>query len=318
VGTSVSIGRPISNTRAYVLDRHRNPVPIGIEGDLYLGGDGLARGYLNDAEMTAEKFLDDPFDTRPAARMYHTGDRVRWLADGKLEFLGRRDQQVKIRGFRVELGELEAALSEHPALHMAVALAVGDGIQKRLIAYVTPAAGAPMLSEVQQFLRRRLPDYMLPAAVVALDELPLTPQGKVDRATLAKLQVDPEAVAPYEPPESDVEVRLAEIWAEALGADRVGRHDNFFALGGHSLIATQIVSRVEDAFGAPLPIGVLFEEGTIAAMAKILDDDPQTARAAAAAKLRAQIDRMDPAQIQTLLEQKRASPTTRQTASHTG
>jgi amino acid adenylation domain-containing protein len=306
VGTTVSIGRPIANTRAYVLDRHLDPVPIGVEGDLHIGGDGLAHGYLNAEDLTAERFIADPFDTRPGGRMYRTGDRARWLPDGRLEFLGRRDQQVKIRGFRIELGEIEATLSNHPAVRLAVVLAVGDGLEKRLTAYVTPALGAPTLLEVQRFLRRRLPDYMLPDALLALDDLPLTSNGKVDRAALLRMRAGVERATSSEPPETNVEIRLAEIWAGVLGVERVGRRDGFFELGGHSLLATQIIARVQDAFGVALPIRVLFEEGTVAAMAKALEEVPHD-DADVAAKLRAQIDQMDSVQIQELLKQKRAA-----------
>jgi amino acid adenylation domain-containing protein len=309
-GTRVPIGRPIANTRAYVLDQNGNPVPIGVEGDLFIGGDGLARGYLNAAGMTAERFVADPFDARPGRRMYRTGDRARWLSDGTLEFLGRLDQQVKIRGFRVELGEIEAALCEHSAVRRAVVLAVQDGLEKRLTAYVTPAAGAPTLSEVRHFLHSRLPDYMRTDALLALDDLPLTVNGKVDRDALRRLDADPERSTVYEPPEGDIEAQLAKIWAAILVVDRVGRHEKFFQLGGHSLLAAQIIARVQDAFGVMLPIRILFDGGTVASMARALGEFPQVARAAEVARLRAEIDQMDPAQIQQLLKQKSAAAAT--------
>jgi hypothetical protein len=261
--------------------------------------------------MTAGKFLADPFDARPGRRMYRTGDRARWLPDGTLEFLGRWDQQVKIRGFRIELGEIEAALCEHPAIRLAAVLAVQDGMEKRLAAYVTPASGAPTLAAVQQFLRSRLPEYMRPDVLVALDDLPLTTNGKVDRGALRRIEADPERTTIYEPPEGDIESQLARIWSTILNVDRVGRRDGFFALGGHSLLAAQIIARTQDAFDVLLPIRILFDDGTVATMARELEKYPQAVRAAEIARLRAEIDQMDPAQIQELLKQKSAAAAAR-------
>jgi hypothetical protein len=301
IGRTVPIGRPIANTRAYVLDGHGCPVPIGVEGELFIGGDGLARGYLNAPDLTAERFVPDPFDARPGRHMYATGDRARWRADGTLEFLGRRDRQVKLRGFRIEPAEIETALRAHGAVRQAVVHAVDDGGERRLVACVTPEQGVG-LSELRSFLRRHLPDYMLPAAIVALDALPLTPNGKVDHAALLRMHSVPAPAATYEPPDGEVETQLAAIWAGVLGCERVGRHDGFFDLGGHSLLATRIIARVQDAFGVTLPIRVLFEEGTIASMARALAQG-----ADAAADLRARIERMDPAEIRALLQQKRVA-----------
>jgi non-ribosomal peptide synthetase component F len=261
--------------------------------------------------MTQERFIADPFDPQPNRRMYRTGDRVRWRPDGTLEFLGRRDHQVKVRGFRIELEAVEAALSEHPAIDQAVVLTLADDVDKRLVAYVTPASGVPTLSELRAFLRHRLPDYMLPDAVVALEALALTPNGKVDRAALQKIHVEQRQDAEYEPPINDTETRLAEIWSKVLGRDRVGRHDGFFDLGGHSLLATRIIARVQDVFGVALPLRVLFEDGSIAAMARAVDEGTQATRDAAA-KLRAQIEQMDAAEVREMLQHKRRrSPTSR-------
>jgi amino acid adenylation domain-containing protein len=308
---TVPIGRPIANTRVYVLDRHLHPVPLGVDGELYIAGDGLARGYLNDEAMTEERFIADPFDPRPNRRMYRTGDLVRWRSDGRLAFLGRRDRQVKVRGFRIELEAIEAAICDHPAIRQAVVLTVADDVDKRLVAYVTPASGVPTLSELRAFVRRRLPDYMLPDTVVAREALALTPNGKVDRAALQRIGAEQEQQAQYEPPINDTETRLAEIWGKVLVRDRVGRHDGFFDLGGYSLLATRIIARVQDVFGVTLPLRVLFEEGSVAAMAKAVDENTQAARDAAA-KLRAQIEQMDAAEIREMLQHKRRrSPTSR-------
>jgi amino acid adenylation domain-containing protein len=268
VGHNVLIGRPISNTRVYILDRHFKPVPIGAFGELYTGGDGLARGYLNGPALTAERFVPDPFSQEPGARLYRTGDLARYQSDGRIEFLGRRDTQVKVRGFRIELGEIEAALGSHPALGGNVVVAreeePGD---KRLVAYVVGrGAQPPGASELRAFLKERLPDYMIPQAFVALDSLPLTPNGKVDRRALPA----PAAYAAgdaYVAPRTEAEKLLAELWAQALGVEQVGMNDDFFDLGGHSLLATRLVNRVKEVFGVEIPLRSVFETPTVAGMA---------------------------------------------------
>jgi len=312
------IGRAIANTQLYILDEHLHPVPIGVRGELYIGGDNLARGYLHDSERTAERFLSLSFDDGPPTRVYRTGDLGRFLNDGNVEFLGRIDNQVKIRGFRVEMGEIEALLSQHPDVADAAVVVRGESVgEKRLVAYVVPRPGRdPAPAESIRLLKQHLPEYMLPAYFVPLDALPLTPSGKVDRRSLPALgEIEPASrcVSPYEPPANDLEAQLARIWAEILGIARIGRHDKFFELGGHSLVAVQIIARVQDTFGTAVPVRLLFKEGTIEAMAEILENSPQVARAAAAARLRADIERMDPAQIQRLLKQKRLSPVTDET-----
>jgi acyl-coenzyme A synthetase/AMP-(fatty) acid ligase/acyl carrier protein len=278
-----SIGQPIANCKIYILDRYQKSVPIGVAGELWIGGAGLARGYLNRAELTAEKFIPDPFSDECGARLYKTGDLARYLPDGNIEFLGRIDHQVKIRGFRIELGEIESALGLHPAVGEAVVLAREDdenpksGIEnlksdKRLVAYVVPSHGpAPTTNELQAFLKEKLPEYMIPLAFVLLDALPLTPNGKVDRKVLPppdQNRAGPEES--YVAPRTPVEELLAEIWAEVLKLDKVGAHDNFFELGGHSLLATQVMSRLHDTFHLNLPLQSLFENPTIDGLARMI------------------------------------------------
>ncbi|HEX8273629.1 MAG TPA: amino acid adenylation domain-containing protein [Longimicrobiaceae bacterium] len=259
------VGRPIANARLYVLDAHLEPVPVGVPGEVYMAGLPVTRGYLNRPELTAERFVPDPFRGEPGARMYRSGDRGRWLLDGTLEFVGRTDFQVKVRGFRIEPGEVEAALLEHPALVDAVVVARGAAAEERhLVAYVAPRPGAeaPSGSELRERLRGRLPEYMVPSAVVVLETLPLTPNGKIDRKALP----DPAETAGEErvAPRTPAEEVLAAIWADALGVDAVGAHDDFFALGGHSLAATVVAARARRAFGVELPLRAIFEAPTVA------------------------------------------------------
>ena len=267
------IGRPIANTRAYVLDRRLEPVPIGVPGELYLGGAGVARGYLGRPALTAERFVPDPFGpsagAEPGGRLYRTGDRARWGPDGTLEFLGRLDQQLKLRGFRIEPGEIEAVLGGHPAVRSAVVIAREDlPGDMHLVAYVVLGGASLDVGELRRFLAQRLPEYMVPAAIVVLGSLPLSPNGKLDRRALPP----PDQTAPadregYVAPRTPLEEILAGIWATVLRVERVGIRDNFFALGGHSLIATQVVARVRVAIGVELPLSALFEEPTVAGLA---------------------------------------------------
>ena len=255
---NVPIGRPIGNTTIYILDPSLEPVPVGVPGELYIGGAGVARGYLGRPDLTAEKFLPDPFSAEPGARLYRTGDLARYLDGGDIEYLGRIDQQVKVRGFRIELGEIENVLREHPAVKDAVAVVRGD----RLVAYVIGSSEG-----LRDHLRQRLPDYMAPAAIVALDAFPLTPNGKVDRKALPAPEVAASPERPYVAPRDAEEEIVAGIWAGVLNAGPVGATDNFFDLGGHSLLATQVVSRVRAAFAVELPLRALFESPTVAGMA---------------------------------------------------
>jgi amino acid adenylation domain-containing protein len=265
---SVPIGRPIANTRVYVLDQGLEPTPIGVAGELYIAGDGLARGYLNRPGLTAERFMACPFGTA-GSRMYRTGDLARWRADGELEFLGRIDHQVKIRGHRIELGEVEAALLGHPGVAQAVAIVREDEPgDKRLVAYVVAAGDeAPDVGGLRAHLKQSLPDYMIPQAIVGLEALPLTPNGKIDRKALPVPEGRPEGLD-YVAPRTPVEETLAGIWAEVLKIDRVGVHDNFFELGGHSLLATRVTALVRERLGVELPIRALFEQPTLAMQAE--------------------------------------------------
>ncbi len=266
-GATVPIGRPVDNVRAVVLDRRGEPVPTGVPGELHLGGAQLARGYLGRPDLTAERFVPDPFGGEPGARLYRTGDRVRWLAESALEFLGRVDEQVKVRGFRIEPGEVEAALERHPAVRDAVVVAREDAPgERRLVAYFAAGGEPPAAGELRRHLRAHLPEHMVPSVFVALDALPLTPSGKLDRRALPA----PEAghAQGRVALRSAIERALADTWAEVLRVERVGLHDNFFDLGGHSLLATRLVSRVREAFGVELPVRALFEAPTVARLAE--------------------------------------------------
>ena len=265
----IPLGRPISNTRIYILDGHGEPVPIGVAGEIYIGGAGVARGYLNQPELTAERFLADPFAGEADARMYKTGDLGRYLPDGTIEFLGRNDFQVKIRGFRIEPGEIEARLTQHPAVREAVVLAREDGPgDKRLVAYYTvvPDAEAADAEALRRHLSAILPEYMVPAAYVRLDALPLTANGKLDRKALPAPDGAAYAARGYEAPVGEIEMHLARIWAEVLGLERVGRHDNFFELGGHSLLAVRVISRLRRE-GLQADVRALFATPTLSALA---------------------------------------------------
>jgi amino acid adenylation domain-containing protein/non-ribosomal peptide synthase protein (TIGR01720 family) len=267
-----TIGRPIANTRLYVLDERMQPVPAGVPGEIYLGGAGQARGYLRRARATAERFVPDPFSEVPGARLYRTGDRARHLPDGQVEFLGRRDHQVKVRGFRIELGEVEAALARHPAVRQAVVLAREDEPGRRqLVAYVVAEPDAARAGEeLRGFLAASLPHFMLPARFVFLAALPLTPNGKVDRDALAPPDpAGPEPSRAYLPPRTPMESIIARIWADVLGVERVGVHDNFFDLGGDSILSIQIVAQARQ-HGLDLTHAQLFKHQTIGALAGVM------------------------------------------------
>jgi acyl carrier protein len=255
------------------LDGSLEPAPIGVPGELYIGGAGLARGYLNSPQLTAEKFIPHPFGNEPGARLYKTGDLARYLPDGNIEFLGRLDHQIKLRGFRVEPGEIEVTLARHPGVREAVVLAREDHPgNKQLVAYVVlSAAETCSASELREFLKARLPDYMVPSAFVMLDALPLGPNGKIDRRALpAPDHGRPELDGVFVAPRSPIEERLANIWAQVLGLERVGVHDNFFDLGGHSLLATQVISRVRETYRIELSLRAIFETPTVAGIARVV------------------------------------------------
>ncbi|WP_256370120.1 AMP-binding protein, partial [Granulicella sp. L60] len=276
------IGRPIANTQIYILDGQGEPVPVGVAGEMYIGGAGVARGYLNRPELTAEKFLRDPFVDEAGARMYRTGDLGRWRSDGNIEFLGRNDFQVKIRGYRIELGEIESRLMEHPDVREGVVIAREDVPgDKRLVAYYTASTGddpeAPDAGRLRAHLSADLPEYMVPAAYVRLESLPLTPNGKLDRKALPAPDTDAYAYAVrgYEPPQGEIEIRLAAIWADVLKLERVGRHDNFFELGGHSLLAVRVVTRLQQVLGVEVAIRDLFAHPEVADLAYALGSAAQ-------------------------------------------
>src|SRR6185312_6278845 len=270
---TVPIGKPIANTRAYVLDRYLQPQPSGVAGELFIGGAGVSAGYLNQPAETSARFVADPFTAEAGARLYRTGDLARSLPDGNLEFLGRIDNQIKVRGFRVELGEVEAVLATHAAVQQAVVIGqAGEGSSdkltsaERLIAYIVPQGSKPPTADdLRSFLTQRLPDYMIPSAFMSLKTIPLTPNGKVDRAALPKPDESrPEMLRVFVAPRNETERELAGIWAGLLKVDEVGVHDNFFELGGHSLLATQVVSRMRQAFQTEIPLRSLFEAPTVA------------------------------------------------------
>jgi len=270
---NVPIGRPIANTRIYLLDGCGEPVPLGAVGEIHIGGAGVARGYLNRPELTAERFLASPFVE--GDRLYKTGDLGRYLADGNIEFLGRNDHQVKIRGYRIELGEIEARLAEHADVGEAVVVAREDSAgDKRLVAYVVAAAAAAAgeaaerAAALRAHLAARLPDYMVPAAYVVLDALPLTPNGKLDRKALPDPDDDAFARAAYEAPRGEVEEALAAIWSELLGVEKISRNDNFFELGGHSLLAMRMISRVQSEFGISIALSTLFNNSAFLTFAE--------------------------------------------------
>jgi amino acid adenylation domain-containing protein len=266
---SVPIGRPVANKRAHVLDRHLAPVPVGVPGELYVGGPALARGYTGRPDLTAAAFVPDPLSGEPGARLYRTGDLGRRLPGGDLEFLGRRDEQVKLRGHRVEAGQVEHALREHPAVAQAVAAVVADGqAEPRLVAYVVPAGPAPERQELVAHLRARLPAFMVPAAFVVVDALPLTDTGKVDRRRLPapRPPAGPEAGG-----STQTEAAIAAIWREVLGIDTVAVTDDFFDVGGHSLTATRMLARVEETLGVAIPVRVLLVDSTVAALAAAVE-----------------------------------------------
>ena len=269
------IGTPVANTRVYVLDRHGEPVPVGMPGELHLGGVQVAKGYLGRPELTAAKFLADPFSTTPDARMYRTGDRVRFLADGNLEYLGRTDDQLKWRGFRIEPGEIETALATHPSVRQAVVLLREDTPgDKRLVAYVV--GETPDTGTLRAHLKQQLPEYMVPSVIVILEALPLTPSGKVARRALPAPDYS-DSAATYVAPRNPVEETLAQLWAAVLGVPKVGIHDDFFQLGGHSLLATRLISRIRDAFNVDLPLKMLFENPVVADCAHALTQQSHNA-----------------------------------------
>jgi amino acid adenylation domain-containing protein len=319
----VSIGRPIANTQVYILDFHLQPVPVGVPGELYIGGKGVARGYVNQPELTTEKFISNP----DGSRLYKTGDIARYQCDGSIECLGRSDFQIKLRGHRIDLGEIESALRVHPDVRdTVVSLKEENPGQKRLVAYVLAGAGtSPNSATLQEFLKSKLPDYMVPNAFVLLDRFPLTPNGKVDRKALSARTLG--IAGPdrsFTPPHTITQETLAQIWRELLQIPRVGIHDNFFELGGHSLLAMQFLARVRAAFEAELTLRHVFEAPTIAELAVVLDKTPDQSRtknsisipparrisAERARELLGRLDQLSDAEVESLLQQVPADPET--------
>jgi amino acid adenylation domain-containing protein len=303
----VPMGRPIANVAIYLLDRSLQPVPIGVPGEVYIGGAGVARGYIEQAASTAERFVPDPFGDRPGARLYRTGDLARRRPDGTLEFLGRMDHQVKIRGFRIEPAEIEAALAHHGTVRESVVLVheAAPGV-RQLVAYVVPTAGTSASgADLRDFLKEQLPGHMVLSAVIILDALPLTANGKVDRRRLPAPIFEAPGAA-YVAPRDPVEDVLAGLWHAVLGVERVGVHDNFFDLGGHSLLATRLISRVRAMFQMEVPLHRLFEAPTVAGLARVLLALETTpGRVALTARLRKQIDSMSAHEVQAMLQESR-------------
>jgi len=310
------IGKPIANFQLYVLDANLQPVATGVPGELCIGGIGLARGYLNRPDLTAEKFIPDPFSKGPDARLYRSGDLVRYLPDGNIEFLGRIDHQVKVRGFRIELGEIEAVLNHHPDIRDAVAIVREDKPgDKRLVAYLIAESGKELtVGELRSHLRERLPEYMVPSAFMILNEFPLSPSGKVDRKRLPAPDLSrPELGSEFVAPRNETEEKLTAICAELLNLKRVGVYDNFFELGGHSLLATQFISHIREEFQVELPLRTLFESPTIAELAIKILESPKVSEAdqvpieraergeKSIAELLAELDQLSNEEVQQLL-----------------
>jgi acyl-coenzyme A synthetase/AMP-(fatty) acid ligase/acyl carrier protein len=275
----ISVGRPIANTQIYILDSNLQPVPIGTEGELFIGGAGVARGYLGRDQLTAERFIQNPFqsspdDTRHSARLYRTGDLARYLPDGNIELLGRIDQQVKIRGHRVELGEIEAILNEHPAVRESVVLLRGlPNEETILVAYIIPREAQKLTrEELREYAQKKLPEYMVPAQVMFMTAFPQTPNKKIDRKAFPTPSVEvPKDQNDAEQPASPVEDALAALWKGLLGLQCVRRQDNFFDLGGHSMLAMQLVTKVRKQFKVDFPLKNVFEHQTLGGMAEIIE-----------------------------------------------
>ena len=273
MGRLPTIGRPISNAQIYLLDKQLQLVPIGVAGEIYIAGNGLARGYLNQPKLTAEKFIPNPYSVEPGARMYGTGDLARYMPNGNIEFLGRIDHQVKIRGFRIELGEIETALSEHANVQDAVVLVREDKPgEKRLIAYFVPKGDDPAVAELRQFLSEKLPSYMVPFAFVVLDHMPLTPNGKIDRKDLMTRNIETVVTREFVAPQTQAEKVIASIWADILGIEQISINDDFFDLGGHSLLVMRLISQLRNAFSLEISLRTIFDAPSIELLARTIED----------------------------------------------
>jgi acyl-coenzyme A synthetase/AMP-(fatty) acid ligase/acyl carrier protein len=265
---NIPIGRPVANTQLYILDNQLQPVPIGVAGELYVGGTGVGRGYLNAPELTTKAFIPNPFGRD---RLYKTGDKARYLPDGNIEFLGRIDFQVKIRGFRIELGEIEAVLSNYSQVREASVIAREEQAGNPYLAAYIVTSAPISTSDLREFLKQKLPDYMVPGAFVFLDNMPLTPNGKLDRQALPMPDLGGTETTNFVAPVSPTQIKIAKLWAEVLNLPAVGIHNNFFESGGHSLLATLIVSRLRSHFGIELPLRRLFESPTVSELAEYVD-----------------------------------------------
>lgn len=309
-GEQISLGKPIAGKKVHILDAQLQPVPVGVAGEIYIGREGLARGYIQRPDLTAASFIPDPFSDEPGARLYRTRDRAQYLPDGRIEFLGRFDDQVKLRGFRIELGEIEASLREHSAVEEAVAaIRTSAEGEQQLVAYVVPAwEPAPAAAELRAFLKDRLPEYMLPSAWVTLDRLPLTANGKLNRAALPEPERGKRDVeSPFVSPRTALEETIAEMFAELLGVPQVGVHDNFFQLGGHSLLATRVVARIRKMLKAELTLRRFFEGPTVAEVAQALAAHELTpGQLDERAALLRNIEHLSADDLEELLRQKRA------------
>jgi acyl carrier protein len=324
-----SIGRPISNTHIYILDRHQQPVPIGVIGEIYIGGAGVARGYLNRPELTAERFLSDPFSGNPQARIFRTGDLGRWRADGMIEYLGRNDQQLKLRGFRIELGEIEAHLARHAQVKEAVVIVREDVAgEKRLVAYVVcrklgKGKKAPAAELLRTHLRASLPEYTLPQAIVILERMPLTSNGKLDRQALPVPDLEAYGSQEFEAPKGEVEQLLAETWQALLRVERVGRRDNFFDLGGHSLLATRVISLIRERLQVELSVRAFFDAPTLKGLSALVEAEGAAQQAlwmsTLAQNLRRDIDEMRDEEVLARvadLERELSAETSKQSTRH--
>jgi acyl carrier protein len=277
------IGRPVDNVQVYLLDERMRPVPVGVAGEIYIGSDGLARGYVNRPGLSAEKFVPNPFGDEPGARLYRTGDRARHLPDGRIDYLGRFDHQLKVRGYRIEPGEIEAVFGQHPSVRDAVVIAREDTPgERRLVAYVVAREGQTLeAGDLRTFGKERLPQYMMPSAFVVSESLPLTPNGKLDRRALPAPEAgDAGTLAAYLPPQTEIERTITAVWQQVLGVGQVGLNDNFFDLGGHSLFMIQVQSKLRTALNRNISITDLFKYPSVSALARHLSGDTQQTSAA--------------------------------------
>jgi acyl carrier protein len=320
IGATVPIGKPISNTQMYVLDPHRNPVPVGVRGEIYVGGDGLALGYWNRAALTAERFVENPIAPEQSKRLYRTGDLGRWRGDGEIEYLGRVDGEVKLRGMRIDLGEIESVLVSHAGVREGAVVRVEEGGEARLVAYLVPEdAEKADGRELRRYLRSKLPEHMVPARFVKVAELPLLPSGKVNRRALATVEGVVLSEQGMVAPRTPVEQKLAGMWREVLKVGEVGVDQNFFELGGHSLLVLQVMVRIRREFDVELGVRTMFEEPTIAELASEVEKAramgmkaqtpilerrarPRMAESARREALLAQLNTLSADDVQTLLK----------------